>query len=196
MTVLPEKGADSYRWIYKPRDRDVLWKSPWGLRHPRGIIATTSTTEEAWLEHHEGGWQEIFTNGRDACVYKGCHLNFHGQVFVLPCDYSIARSHSSVSVEFTVSVYRSPFRLRRKLTVEPRKPVVRIQERIFNRGEEDMHFIWGHHPAYGSPFLEGDCHIQLPGAKLIFSMLLSTSFAPSTHGPKAPEVGSHRMAYG
>jgi len=57
ITVLPEKGADIYRWIYKPRDMDVLWKSPWGLRHPRGMIATTSTTEEAWLEHYEGGWQ-------------------------------------------------------------------------------------------------------------------------------------------
>ena len=174
----------------------MLWKSPWELRHPRSILATTSTTEEAWLEHYDGGWQEIFPNGGDACVYKGCHRNFHDEASVLPWDYSIACIHSSVNVEFTVSLYRSPFRLRLKLTVEPRKPVVRIQERIFNRGEEDMHFIWGHHPAYGSPFLEGDCHIQLPGARLIFSMLLSTSFASSTYWPKAPEVGSHRMAYG
>jgi hypothetical protein len=32
-----------------------------------------------------------------------------------------------------------------------------------NRAEEEMHFMWGHHPAYG-PFLDGDCFIQLPEA--------------------------------
>ena len=165
ITVLPEKGADIYRWIYKPRGVDVLWKSPWGLKHPGSGVSTAGTTEEAWLEHYEGGWQEIFPNGGDACVYKGCHLNFHGEVSVLPWDYSIARGHQSVSAEFTVATYRSPFTLRRRLTVEASRPVVQIHETLLNRGEEEIHFMWGHHPAYGAPFLDGNCYIQLPGAK-------------------------------
>ena len=78
VTVLPDKGADIYSLLYKPRNMDVLWKSPWGLKLPGTGVFTAGTTEEAWLEYYGGGWQEIFPNGGDACVYKGCHLNFHG----------------------------------------------------------------------------------------------------------------------
>ncbi len=35
VTVLPEKGADIYRLVYKPRQMDILWKSPWGSDVPR-----------------------------------------------------------------------------------------------------------------------------------------------------------------
>ena len=164
MTVLPEKGADIYRLVYKPRNMDVLWKSPWGLKRPGSGVPTTRTTEEAWLEHYAGGWQEIFPNGGDACVYKGCHLNFHGEVSILPWDYTVEQGHGMASAEFTVSTYRSPFLLRRKLTLEAGKPVVHLWEKLSSRAEEEMHFMWGHHPAYGAPFLNGDCRVQLPGA--------------------------------
>ena len=71
ITVLPEKGADIYRWIYKPRRVDVLWKSPWGLKHPGSGVSTAGTTEEAWLEHYEGGWQEIFPKRRRRLRLQG-----------------------------------------------------------------------------------------------------------------------------
>ena len=34
-TVLRHKGVDIYQLIEGPRDLDVLWKTPWGLRNPR-----------------------------------------------------------------------------------------------------------------------------------------------------------------
>ncbi len=164
ITVLPDKGADIYRFVYKPRNVDVLWKSPWGLKPAGTGVPTTGTTEEAWLEHYAGGWQEIFPNGGNDCVYKGCHLNFHGEVSILPWDYRLDKHDGSISAEFTVSTYRSPFLLQRKMTVETGKPVVHISETMSNRAEEELHFMWGHHPAYGAPFLSGDCYVQLPGA--------------------------------
>ena len=162
-----------------------------GLKHPRGVISTASTTEEAWLEHYEGGWQEILPNGGDACVYKGRHLNFHGEVSVLPWNYSIARSHQSVAAEFTVSVYRSPFLLRRRLALEAGRPVVHIHETVSSRAEEEMYFMWGHHPAYGAPFLDGDCYLQLPGAKfqahnVEISPSLGSRRGQWRNGPKYP----------
>ena len=75
-----------------------------------------------------------------------------------------SRGVTQSAVSSSLSPCIHSFLLRRKLIVEPGKSVVRIKERISNRGEEDMHFMWGHHPAFGSPFLEGDCHIQIPGA--------------------------------
>ena len=103
VTLLPEKGADIYSFVYKPRKTDVLWKSPWGLKKPGTEVASSgASTEAAWLEHYEGGWQLIFPNGGDECRYKGAVLNFHGEASVLPWDYEVLRnSSSSVSVRST-----------------------------------------------------------------------------------------------
>lgn len=164
VTILPAKGADIYRFIYKPRGLDLLWKSPWGLKPPGIGIATAATSEEAWLECYEGGWQEIFPNGGDACIYKGCHLNFHGEVSTLSWDYSLESAKDFARADFTVSTFRSPFKLTRSMILESGKPHLRIIERITNLAEEDMHFMWGHHPAFGAPFLNENVTIQMPRA--------------------------------
>jgi hypothetical protein len=161
-TILPEKGADIYSFVYKPRSLDVLWKSPWGLRKPGSTLAAASS-ETAWLDHYEGGWQELFPNGGDACVYRGAALNFHGEASVSGWDYIVARATAStVAVEFVIDLARSPFRLRRTMYVEKLLPALIFEERIENRGEEDLHFMWGHHPALGAPFLRSGCRLQVP----------------------------------
>ena len=35
-----------------------------------------------------------------------------------------------------------------------------FHERITNEGREDLEAMWGHHPAYGAPFLSGACRID------------------------------------
>ena len=128
VTVLPNKGADIYRFVYQPRRLDVLWKSPWGLRPLCRGFQTTGTSEETWLENYEGGWQEIFPNGGDACFYKGCYLNFHGEVSTLPWSYTLEYGQGSVAAVFSVATFRSPFRLQRRLSLEVGQPLLRITE--------------------------------------------------------------------
>ena len=167
-TILPEKGCDIYSLVYKPRALDVLWKSPWGLRRPGSTVATSASSEAAWLEHYEGGWQLIFPNGGDACRYKGADLNYHGEASVSTWDYKVRRrTAAAVSVEFSAELARSPFRLRRTVTVERSLAALLIEERVENRGEEDMHFMWGHHPAFGAPFLNTDCRLQVPARSFL-----------------------------
>ncbi len=163
ITLLPEKGADIYSLVYKPRKMDVLWKSPWGLKKPgNSKVTADSNTEAAWLDHYEGGWQEIFPNGGDACTYKGAPLNFHGEASTLPWDYTVIKNVGSrITVQFSVRLYRSPFLLRRSVTIEKHLPSACFEETLVNEGEEDMHLMWGHHPAYGQPFLSGDCRVQV-----------------------------------
>lgn len=161
-TVLPEKGADIYSLVYEPRSLDVLWKSPWGLRHPGGMPAAP-TSEVAWLDHYAGGWQEIFPNGGDACEYRGAALSFHGEASVAEWDYSVRQDGgAAVEIDFTVELARSPFRIRRTMRVERGLAALLLDEQIENRGEEDLHFMWGHHPALGAPFLAGGCLLQIP----------------------------------
>jgi hypothetical protein len=187
VTLLPEKGADIYSLVYKPRRTDVLWKSPWGLKKPgTGVVSHGANTETAWLEHYEGGWQLIFPNGGDECRYKGALLNFHGEASVLPWDYQVVRkSSSSVSVEFTVQLYRSPFVVRRTVTVDRSLPAVLLHETIENRAEEDMHYMWGQHPAFGAPFLAGGCRLQIPARTFTAhdaEISSSSRLAPSAKG--------------
>ena len=164
VTLLPEKGADIYSLVYKPREMDVLWKAPWGLKRPgTGFHTAGENTEVIWMDHYTGGWQEIFPNGGDECTYKGGLLCFHGEVSTLPWDYTVTTSSSDkLSVEFCVRLYRSPFSVRRTVTVERGLAAVLLSEKITNEAEEEMHFMWGHHPAYGAPFLSEDCRIQVP----------------------------------
>ena len=163
VTVLPKKGADIYALEYMPRGVDVLWKSPWGLRRPGSSIPSAANSEAAWLEHYEGGWQDLFPNGGDACSYRGAGLNFHGEASVIAWDYALkTRRASAVEVEFTAQLARSPFRMRRTIRLERASRALLIAERIENRAEEDLHYMWGQHPAFGAPFLDGGCRLHIP----------------------------------
>jgi hypothetical protein len=163
-TLLPEKGAEIYSLVYKPRAMDVLWKSPWGLtQRVSGLAFAGGNTEAAWMDQYGGGWQEIFPNGGDECVYKNAPLNFHGEASIQSWDYKVqSRDSSCVAVEFTVALRRSPFRIRRTVIVERNLAGIQIQESIANHSEEDLHYMWGHHPALGDPFLSGDCVLRVP----------------------------------
>jgi len=38
----------------------------------------------------------------------------------------------------------------------------KIDEQVFNLADEPMDVMWGHHPAFGPPFLDDSCRIDLP----------------------------------
>jgi galactose mutarotase-like enzyme len=160
-SVLPDKGADIYELIYKPKELDVLWKSPWGLRPLGAGFATAANSWVAWTEHYEGGWQEIFPNGGAACDYNGVELNFHGEASSMGWDAEIVQPNGdSTGARFSVRLARSPLKLERLMRIEAGKPILIFQERIINEGGEPIDYMWGHHPAYGAPFIDGSCRID------------------------------------
>ena len=161
-TILVDKGADIYELIYKPKGMDVLWKSPSGLRPTGRGVPTAFSSEAAWLEYYAGGWQEIFPNGGPACTYKGVELSFHGEASVAPWEWTvIEQSDVAAEVRFSVRLFRSPFRIERVMRVEAGQPLLILRERITNEAGEAMDYMWGHHPAYGAPFLSPHCLIDV-----------------------------------
>ncbi len=164
VTVLPGKGADISALVSRPDGIDTLWKSPWGLRPPGGVHSATDSAT-AWLEAYEGGWQEIFPNGGTANMYRGVELNFHGEASLAAWDYAITADHGDVAeVRLSTRLRRSPFLIERTMRIEAGRPVLRFQERITNQGRETLEAMWGHHPAYGAPFLSGACRIDTNAA--------------------------------
>jgi hypothetical protein len=161
VVLLPDKGAEIYELRSLEHDVDVLWKAPWGLRPPAASTGTAAKTETIWLDHYGGGWQELFPNAGDACEYRGAELAFHGEVSLAPWPYEI-RHGDELEVCFALRCARSPFRVERVVSLDTDRPILRLRERVTNEGSERMPLMWGHHPAYGPPFLSAECRLDLP----------------------------------
>jgi galactose mutarotase-like enzyme len=163
VSVVTSKGADILEFRYKPRDLDVFWHAPQPLLPPGQHIPTIASKFGSFLDHFTGGWQEVFPSGGLPTEYKGVEFGVHGEVSLLPWDVSVREDSSSrIEIKFTVETIRTPFRLERTLVMTSRSPVLNIEESVTNLGEEDLAFMWGHHPSFGSPFLEEGCLIEMP----------------------------------
>ena len=159
ITVLPDKGADICSLVDRATGIDVMARFPHGLRAPgQGVLSANNLT--AWMEMYEGGWQEILPNGGDPCAYKGAELTFHGESTTLPWQHRVVHhTDTELEVEFGVQLFRSPFRISRRMILNAAMPAVRLAERVTNLAGESMDFMWGHHPAYGAPFLSAETRL-------------------------------------
>lgn len=162
VTILLDKGADIYRFIYKPQNIDVLWKAPWGLKESARGFDSAFDSSTAWLEAYAGGWQVLFPNGGDPNTYKGAPLSFHGEASMKAWDYeTVNASVESVEIKLSTRLFRSPYSIERWMRVESGSPILHIRERITNHAGEAMDCMWSHHPAYGAPFLSEHCVIDV-----------------------------------
>lgn len=167
-TVLLDKGADIYRLVYKPKDIDVLWKAPWGLKESARGFESAFDSQTAWLEAYAGGWQVLFPNGGFPNEYKGARLGFHGEASMKAWDLeAVSESAAAVEVKLGVRLSRSPYSLTRWMRLEAGSPILRLRERITNHAGEPMDCMWSHHPAFGAPFLSEYCRIDTDGANLL-----------------------------
>ncbi len=191
--ILPEKGGEIYELRSRAHDLDVLWKSPWGLRPPAGVAQAGASSETAWLDAYGGGWQELFPNGGAACTYMGAELGFHGEVSVSPFQFTIdSQASGGVAVHMTLALARSPFVIEKTITLDAELPRLTIGERITNHGTQRMPYMWGHHPAYGAPFLSGSCELTVPAHVFTADKAQTaghTWLTPGVSWPAWPKIG-------
>lgn len=164
--ILIDKGADLFEFTYKPRDLDFLWQSPIPLRRP--FVATSALPEGAFHDYYYGGWQEVLPSaGWAEQPYLGTYQGLHGEISLLPFEAHIQEnSPHRVSLHLSTRCYRTPLLLERTMTLDAETPVLAISERLVNESPEDFAVMWGHHPAFGEPFLDDSCVVQTP-AKMV-----------------------------
>ena len=127
---------------------------------PRGV------GESIFVDLYEGGWQECFPNGGESVLYKGAELPFHGELLTLPWQVDVLEDRPEVvSVRLTVRTLRTPFVLEKVLTLRSGRAVLEIDERLTNLADEPMDVMWGHHPAFGPPFLDDTCRIDIAACR-------------------------------
>jgi len=161
--ILIDKGADIFEFIYKPANIDFMWKTRLGVRSPQSFVPTVSTNLGAFLDYYEGGWQELFPNADEPCIYKGAALGLHGEVCLMRWNFEVIQNTSNlIEIKLSTSTYRTPFYLEKTIRLRSGIPVLEFEQTITNEGGEEMDFMWGQHPAIGNPFLDNNCIISLP----------------------------------
>lgn len=161
--ILLDQGTDIYEFVHKPTDTDFMWRSPNGVRAAGSHLPSSYSPGGSFLEYYEGGWQELVPQGGGKCNYRGAELGQHGEVFGLPWRHQVLVDEPEcVSVKTWVRTRRTPFLLEKTLTVRSGRPVLEIAETLTNEGQVAMDLMWGHHPAFGPPFLDDSCVLYAP----------------------------------
>ena len=167
-TIIVDKGADIYRLVYKPRDIDILWKALWAIEESARGFQSSFSTESAWLEAYAGGWQALFPNAGFANTYKSAALCYHGEASMKAWDYEILYATANAAeIKMQTRLLRSPYTIQRRMKVESGSPVLHIHEHVTNNAGEAMDCTWGHHPAYGAPFISEHCRIDIGTATVV-----------------------------
>jgi len=164
--VLLDKGADIFELTYKPRDLDFMWQSPIPMRRP--FVATGALPEGAFHDYYYGGWQEVLPSAGWATEpYQGTYQGLHGEVSLLPFEAEIVEDQPDrVALRTHVRLYRSPLALERTLSLRRGTAALFIGERLVNESVGDFAIMWGHHPAFGEPFLDDSCVVATPARKV------------------------------
>ncbi|MDF2716468.1 MAG: hypothetical protein K0R28_3393 [Paenibacillus sp.] len=159
--LLLDKGAEPIRWLHKPTDTDLIWISHNGLGAPHAMYADYQIS-------YIGGWQEMFPEVSYTSEYRGGTVH-RGEAAITPWDYRIVKDEPDEIRVLLINQIRSmPFRLEKLMILTSGSETVRIEETVRNLSPiSALEANWGHHLAYGQPFLGEDSTISLSeGAKI------------------------------
>ena len=149
---------------------DFLWHSPHPLLPPAEYVPTAPTPTGTFFDQYAGGWQESLPAGNGTPRLGDAWLGLHGEVSSLPWDVDVVEDTAArVAVRFSVRCRRTPFWLRRTMALDAGALHVGLEETLVNEGEEVVPYVWGHHPAFGPPFLAPGCRLELPAAPVTVS---------------------------
>jgi len=163
ISVLIDKGTDIFEFLYKPKDTDFMWLSPWGINSPSRFVPTVASKDGNFMDYYEGGWQEIIPNFGKGGSYKGIEEGIHGEVCLIPWEYQIIEDNPSrISIKFMVRTYRTSFYLEKTLTLNKGDPKLYISEKLKNEGYANINLNWTHHPTFGGAFLDDSTIIDIP----------------------------------
>lgn len=183
IAVLPDRGADIVEFRHKPSDLDLLWRSPWPNQPGRAPRPWSGSAATAFLGSYLGGWQEMIPTCGDAATYEGLPVGIHGEALDRAWRWSVdVDTPDEVAVSFVVETLLAPFRLVRRMSIRRDRGSVVLDETIDHLGDDATEFMWGHHPAFGAPFLREGCTIRTDARTV-----LTTSHHADPAGRLAPD---------
>jgi galactose mutarotase-like enzyme len=166
--VLLDRGAEIVEFRYKPLDLDPLLRLPVELRDPSRGLASIAGGAGTFLDYYVGGWQEIAPNGGPTAAYKGAEYGQHGEISLLPWASTVLEdTPEQVRLRCSVRALRTPLRLERTMMLQRGRATLTLDERLTNEAGEPLDVMWGHHVAFGLPFLQDGATITTSGRRLL-----------------------------
>ena len=166
--ILSDKGADISSFVHKATDTEFMFKTPWGIRNPSLTVPSTGTASSVWLDFYEGGWQSVIPHGGHPRTYFGGDFGLHGDVNNIPWDTKIITDSPEIcEIEFTGRSIRSPFEIKKTISLKSDDSFIEINQEITNYAEEDLNVVWLEHIAIGGSFLAENCTLTVPDCNVI-----------------------------
>lgn len=157
--ILAGRGSDIFEFRYKPKDVDFMLRLAKGIVNPNVDFSQQRNTSNQFEDYYYGGWQEILPNS-PGFNYRGAVLGQHGEVSLTPWKYAIIENTpEKVSVKLWTRPLRIPLLIEKTLTLVADKATLFIDEKLTNESATHLDIAWGHHIAFGLPFLEDGAKI-------------------------------------
>lgn len=161
------KGADIVELVHKKSDTDFLWHSFNPLKNVN-IVPTINSAEGNFMDIYAGGWQELFPTHGGPTSFRGGEIGTHGEACIYPWDCQVVEdTPECVKVLLTLRTIRSPFLLEKTVMLKENDATVYMHQKATNLGSREQEFMWGHHPAFGFPFLSGAVQLHLKGTPTV-----------------------------
>lgn len=165
-SVLPWFGSAIVELTDKQTGIDFLCP---GLGAINNIISQlpAMAPRQEYFNRRVGGWPELFPTGSVVDDYFGVPAPFHGESNQRRWDHAIVEQGPEQAVaRFTLHCMTAPLRLVRDMILPAGAGELTLRETVYNDSDLDVPFMWGHHPTYGKPFLEGGVKVELPPCRL------------------------------
>jgi hypothetical protein len=202
--IIPGLGGTIMSVKRRADAAEVLWSTPWGLRH-RGARSLPGTSQAEMIDSLAGGWQTLFPNGGDSVSMHGVEWGYDGEARITWLDWEFTGS----SVRMVGRLVRAPFEITKIISVRGHE--VTVGETVRNAGRERIETMWGSQLMLGGALLGPETVVDAaavvvrpdpdisPGAEYADLMPWPRSHGPETMinlrllpGPDAKET---RLAY-
>ena len=158
--ILADRGSDIFEFKYKPLDLDFLLRLDKGIQNPAQVFTQMRDTHNQSEDYYYGGWQEILPNS-PSFNYRGASLGLHGEVSLIPWKYAIVKNTAEeVAVKFWTRPLRMLLLIEKTLSLEKNSAQLKITEQLTNESGTQLDIMWGHHIAFGLPFLNEGASID------------------------------------
>ena len=85
----------------------------------------------------------------------------HGEVALIPWNYAIVKdTPDEVAVKFWTRPLRMPLLIEKIVSIKKNSTQLNISEQLTNESATHLDIMWGHHIAFGLPFLNEGAHIE------------------------------------
>jgi len=165
--VLAGRGSDIFQFIYKPIGIDLMLKLDKDIINPNQVFSQSRNTNTQFEDYYYGGWQEILPNSAPI-NYRGAQLGQHGEVSLIPWEYKILNtSEDEVSLKLWARPLRFPILIEKTLTLKKGSSQLQIDETLTNECDTNLYIMWGHHIAFGLPFLSEGAIIETSATQFL-----------------------------